>query len=959
MSLWRRIYFLATFQAIAGAIPTVTYPINAQVPPVARVSEPFSYSFSISTFSSDHPITYTLSSAPSWLSLDSSTRTLYGTPTRNDVGSDVVTAFGVELTASDQSGAVTLNSTFVISTGPAPVVSLPVSSQLPYFGLFSAPSTLIVQESSPFTYNFQPSTFSERGTNAVLYYYAITNANTPLPSWVKFDPKTLSLSGQTPGYPSLIGIQIIASDVQGFSGASISFEMAIGIHTLGFGNETMVIDAIPGAEVTFTGLASSIELDGKPTDISSIASITAQTPPWLTFNNSTLVISGRTPEDATSCNITVNAVDVYGDVATGTIFLDIGGTAVPASFTSSNPRVTTTPAFASAASREQFPKKMIAAIVAPSIALIFAILAALLWYRHRRRAAIEQYRRPYSREKLPFPANPNAQEIDGMAPPVPPKCLRLDALRYVDHTWRSPDVIDHNGERGEAKSKSSMDQSGEGSFNSTALVPEPLDLPGGGNRSRAGTENTLHRSKPSWGSTLTSMFPTVRSRTNSSSQQGSNYSPCSERGHAKRTARMWTPERDFRNMHSFGHRSPETMLHSRDSNISFGAMINFPILSEVVASQEKDESEPSVPNLSPAKSLRRRSRSLPSISRLYYSDRTGRPLSMLSLERGDSYERHSREGHNLADGQSWIRKPASLITVNTKDAKSYRSSSFDWPASTEPIDSMRISQSRTRQARDSLVSFASHKPEINLVERKLSRRSGSSPFFGAVSSRRPRQLSEQGTTTSADVVMYPEKPIDPPNVAMSRGLRESGILPPDSFESSLWSAREGTKQLKDYLQGLLRRTWTQESVHSDDPSYSLFESARGSLSSMHPPPSARDSRESEVKRRDEDQRRETFLPDAGSDWSWETHCTPQDDQGTVIEDWPHDSPATEIGTVAAGSSSLGSPASGVCSREARMRADSGMRLDANSIGERSTGSVSRAVDRGGCEGGELDGTTYI
>src|ERR1700692_2595497 len=111
MTLWTILYALAVFQAVVGAIPTVTYPINSQVPPVARLSEYFSYTFSISTFSSDLPITYTLSDAPSWLSLDDGTRTFTGTPTRNDVGSNTVTAFSVELVASDESGSVSLNST--------------------------------------------------------------------------------------------------------------------------------------------------------------------------------------------------------------------------------------------------------------------------------------------------------------------------------------------------------------------------------------------------------------------------------------------------------------------------------------------------------------------------------------------------------------------------------------------------------------------------------------------------------------------------------------------------------------------------------------------------------------------------------------------------------------------------------------------------------------------------------
>lgn len=956
MTLWMILYALAVFQAVVGAIPTVTYPINSQVPPVARLSEYFSYTFSISTFSSDLPITYTLSDAPSWLSLDDGTCTFTGTPTRNDVGSNTVTAFSVELVASDESGSVSLNSTFVVSKNPAPTVSIPLSSQLPYLGVFSAPSTLIFPQSTPFRFNFQPGTFSEYGSDTALYYYATTTANTPLPSWLTFDAATLSFSGHTPSYPSLIGLQIVASDVEGFFGSSISFEMAIGIHTLGF-SQTMIIDAIPGAYVSFSGLTSNIELDGQATDISNLASITAQTPPWLVFDNSTLVISGHTPADATPCNITIDATDIYGDVATATIFVGIGLAIIPTSITS-GPHITVTPISALATSRKRLPKKIIAAIVVPILLLMLAILTALFWYRLRRRTLIEQDRDPFSTEKFHFPSIPNADDGPEWAPPVPPKCLRLDALKYVDNTWQSPSVMEYNGERDVAKADS-LEEYGEGSFNSSALVPEPLDLPGSGNRSRAGTENTLHRSKPSWGSTLTSIFPAIRSRTrtNSSIMQASNYSPCSERGHGKRSGRMWSPDQDFRNMHSYGQRSAESMLNSRDCTISFGAMINFPILSEIVDNQEEVESENCTQSSSPSKPMRRRSRSLPSASPLCNNGRYGRPMSVLSVARGSLSQRHAEEGQDWANDQNRARPSSSWIADDTKDAKGHRSSFYHLSASRESMFNGKASHGCVTQVRESIISPASTKSEINLVERKPSRRSGSSPFFGASTTMKTRRISEQATTTSADVAMSPEIPLYSSDITITSELRENGIAPPDSFESSLRSACEGTKQLKDYIQNLLRRTWTQESVRSNDPSDSLFESARGSMSSTHQLPSVRDSRESEVKRIVEEQTDETLLPDAGSEWSWETHYTQQDDKLTVIEDGSSGSPTSGFGTLVAGSSNLGSPASGIGSKEVGMHTNSGKRLDANSSDEKKMKRISRAFH--GCGRGELDGTTYI
>jgi hypothetical protein len=492
MIKWTLFYVLAVYQATTNAIPTITYPINSQVPPVARLSEPFSYTFSISTFFSYLPITYTLSNAPSWLSLDSGTRTLSGTPTQTDVGDNIITAFEVVLTASDQSGSVSLKSTLVISNNQAPVVNIPISSQLPYLGSFNAPSTLLLRRSTPFRLDFQRDTFLEGGSSTALFYYATTTANTPLPSWLTFDAPTLSFSGQAPDYSVLIGIQIIASDVEGFSGSSVSFEMAVGTHTFAFSSQNISFEAIPGADIKFRGLAGNIELDGQRTDISSIASITAQTPSWLNFDNSTLTISGHTPTDAKPCNVSVHATDIYGDVAEATISVGIGSLVLPTPQASANPHATTIPTLAG--SRKHFSRKIIAAIMIPIFLLILVILVALLCYRSRRQAAGEPNRLPYTREKYRFSPSPDAEEIAGFAPNVPPKCLQLDALKYEKSHCQSPCAMKYTGDRSGSGSetKPSMEQAREGSFVSSALVPEPLCLHLGENKSQGDTEYTLH-----------------------------------------------------------------------------------------------------------------------------------------------------------------------------------------------------------------------------------------------------------------------------------------------------------------------------------------------------------------------------------------------------------------------------------------------------------------------------------
>lgn len=114
----RAVYAVYVFGALGTGAPTITFPINSQVPPVARVSIPFKFSFSASTFYGSSTLDYKLSNAPSWLSLDGSTRTLSGLPPESEAN----TALIIQITASDNTGSVTMNTTLVVSGNPAPSV---------------------------------------------------------------------------------------------------------------------------------------------------------------------------------------------------------------------------------------------------------------------------------------------------------------------------------------------------------------------------------------------------------------------------------------------------------------------------------------------------------------------------------------------------------------------------------------------------------------------------------------------------------------------------------------------------------------------------------------------------------------------------------------------------------------------------------------------------------------------
>lgn len=317
--LKRLICAAAIWGSFATAVPTITFPINSQVPPVARASLPFSFTFSHSTFTSTLPLTYTLTSAPAWLSLDGASRTLKGTPPASEAN----TAPIIQITAADSTGSVVMSSTLVVSGNPAPQILIPLKDQIELFGTYSAPSSILLYPSTPFKFSFNPNTFNS-GSN----HYAVTSENTPLPSFVNFDSATLTFYGQTPDPASLIqppqifGLQLISSDVLGFAGVSIPFNIVLEEHKLAFDDSFLTANATVG-ELFLISLYGTLKLDGKIVGTSNVSSASSQTPDWLIFDKTSLSLRGTPPTGATSYNVSVTVTDVYGDEATAIIYVQV------------------------------------------------------------------------------------------------------------------------------------------------------------------------------------------------------------------------------------------------------------------------------------------------------------------------------------------------------------------------------------------------------------------------------------------------------------------------------------------------------------------------------------------------------------------------------------------------------------------------------------------------------------
>ncbi|KAI4191188.1 MAG: hypothetical protein L6R41_000234 [Letrouitia leprolyta] len=314
------------------AAPTTRLPINSQVPPVARTSRPFNFAFADTTFSSSAgSIEYAIADAPAWLQLDSLTRTFSGTPGPKNAGS-----FDFGLVATDNTGSTRMPVTLVVSSSQGPGLGTPVNEQLSVQSGFQAPDTLLLPHSSALSISFSPGTFT--GTSHDTVYYALCANNTPLPSWIHFEPGSLSFSGTAPQntspdeLPQTFDINITASDVVGFSAAVASFRVILESHILTFKTHPQIVNITQGIPFSYNGLQTFLTLNGDKIDHSKIQQIHADKPDWVAFDEHSWILSGIPPNSTSLQNITVTATDVYGETANTTITLQATDEESPALF---------------------------------------------------------------------------------------------------------------------------------------------------------------------------------------------------------------------------------------------------------------------------------------------------------------------------------------------------------------------------------------------------------------------------------------------------------------------------------------------------------------------------------------------------------------------------------------------------------------------------------------------------
>ena len=250
---------------------------------------------------------------PSWLSINSVTGTLSGTPDNGDVG-----FLSVKVFATDSAGA----------TSPAYPVYLTVQNvnDAPVVTVAFADQAL--SEDAPFSLNAAAHFADDDNIHGDVLHYSATLANgDPLPSWLSIDPNTGVLSG-TPANGDLgdYSVTITATDLSGAT-ASDTFDL-----TVDNVNDAPVVTVAIADQTTDEDAPFSLDVSGNfaDADLGDALTYTATLvngdplPSWLSFNSATGEFSG-TPlnGDVGLYSVTVTATDGSGATATDSFDLTV------------------------------------------------------------------------------------------------------------------------------------------------------------------------------------------------------------------------------------------------------------------------------------------------------------------------------------------------------------------------------------------------------------------------------------------------------------------------------------------------------------------------------------------------------------------------------------------------------------------------------------------------------------
>lgn len=294
--------------------PTIGTPISHQT---IEEGEPFQFAISADAFADPDEgdsLTWTMQLAggdalPAWLSFDSATRTLGGTPTHADAAT-----LALRVTVTDAAGA-TSSQSFNLIVAQAPMITQPISEQG-------------AMEDQLWTFTVPTGTFTDADTSEPLQSAATLASGGTLPAWLTFDAATRTFQG-TPANADVgpTALRVTATDSQGLSTSDDFFLIVTNTN-----DAPTVAQALAGQSATedepwsFTVTAATfVDVDADDTlSYSATLADGSGLPSWLRFDAATRVFSG-TPLNADVGRLTlkITATDAQGLSASGVFALTV------------------------------------------------------------------------------------------------------------------------------------------------------------------------------------------------------------------------------------------------------------------------------------------------------------------------------------------------------------------------------------------------------------------------------------------------------------------------------------------------------------------------------------------------------------------------------------------------------------------------------------------------------------
>jgi len=233
---------------------------------VTSVEELQDYSYTLTATDADgDALTMSSATMSDWLAFDTATGVLSGTPTTTDVGDHAVT-----LSVSD--GTVQTDQVFTISVTAAPNNAPEITSS----------AVLTATDGEAYSYTLT-------ATDADGDTLTMSSANTP--AWLSFDDSTGILSG-TPATTDVGEHAVTLSVSDGTDQTDQSFTIAVAIAP----NNVPVITSA-GILTATDAVAYSYTLTATDADGDTLTMSSMNTPAWLSFDESTGILSG-TPATA-------------------------------------------------------------------------------------------------------------------------------------------------------------------------------------------------------------------------------------------------------------------------------------------------------------------------------------------------------------------------------------------------------------------------------------------------------------------------------------------------------------------------------------------------------------------------------------------------------------------------------------------------------------------------------------